>query len=138
MVLRRRRNRAEVSFEPSWESGELSLAIDVRDTALNPEQLYDLHQRSYCALRAIGKLNLNLRTPLATWIEQECSVMEVARTLGLSLAAVKSRLYRARKQLTHSAAVKERLSNASSISGSKRQYVMPDLQNRELSCPSCD
>src|SRR5580658_5431217 len=37
MVLRRRRRRAEVSFEPPSECGDASLTIDVQDTALNPE-----------------------------------------------------------------------------------------------------
>jgi RNA polymerase sigma-70 factor (ECF subfamily) len=138
MVLRRRRTRAEVPFEPSPESGEPALTIEVRNTTLNPEQVYELRQRSHCALRAIGKLNINLRTPMATLIERECSLKEVARTLGISLAAVKSRLCRARKKLTCSAAFKERIPNAGSISGSKRQYVIPGLQNREVPCPSCD
>jgi RNA polymerase sigma-70 factor, ECF subfamily len=138
MVLRRRRTRAEVPFEPASESGEPALTIDVRNTALNPEQLYDLRQRSYGALRAIGKLNVRLRTPMATLIERECSMKEVARTLDLSLAAVKSRLYRARKQLNCSATFKRRVPNAGSISGSKRQYVIPGLQNREVPCPTCD
>ncbi len=107
-------------------------------SSLNPEQLYDLRQRSYCALRAISKLNINLRTPMTTWVEQDCSVKEVARTLDLSLAAVKAKLYRARKQLTCSTEFKERVPNAGSTSGSKRQRVIPDFQNRELPCPSFD
>jgi RNA polymerase sigma-70 factor (ECF subfamily) len=138
MVLRRRRTRAEVPFEPPSESGEAALTIDVRNTTLNPEQVYDLRQRSSCASRAISKLNVRLRTPMATLVERECSMKEVARTLDLSLAAVKSRLYRARKQLTCSAAFKGRVPNAGSISGSKRQYVIPGLQNREVPCPSCN
>jgi RNA polymerase sigma-70 factor (ECF subfamily) len=138
MVLRRRRTRAEVSLEPMSESCEPVSAIDVRDTALNPEQVLDLHQRSYSALHAIGNLNNRLRTPMAIWIKQECSMKEVARTLGLSLPAVKSRICRARKQLTHSAVFKERVSKAGSMSGSKRQYVIPGLQNRELQCPGGD
>jgi RNA polymerase sigma-70 factor (ECF subfamily) len=138
MVLRRRRSRPEVPFEPLPDLGEPSQTVDVRDTALNPEQHYDLRQRSYGALHAIGKLNVNLRTPLTTWIEQECSMKEVARTLGLSLPAVKSRLCRARKQLTRSAAFKQRAPTAGSIAGSKRQYVIPCLQDREVPCPRCD
>ena len=138
MVLRRRRTRAEVPFEPASESGEPALAIDVRKAAFDPEQVYDLRQRSYCALRAVGKLNVRLRTPMATLIEQECSMKEVARTLELSLAAVKSRVYRARKELRCSATFKRRVPNAGLMSGSKRQYVIPGLQNREVPCPSCD
>jgi len=138
MVLRRRRTRAEVSLEPPSESGEPAQSIDVRDTALNPEQLYDLRQRSHCALSAIGKLNTNLRTPMTTWIEQECSVKEVARTLDLSLATVKARLHRARKQLTGSAAFKGRVPQAGSIYGLKHLYVIPGFQNREEACHKSD
>lgn len=137
MVLRRRRTQAEVSFEPSSGSGKSALA-DVRDTALNPEQLYELRQRSDCALRAIGELNISLCAPMTTWIEQEGSMKEVARTLDLSLAAVKARLCRARKQLRCPTAFKERVPNADLMSGSKRRYVIPGFQNRELPCPSCD
>lgn len=138
MVLRRRRSRPEVPFEPLPDSGEPFQTVDVRDTALNPEQHYDLCQRSHSALRAVGKLNVRLRTPMATLIERECSMKEVARTLDLSLAAVKSRLYRARKQLTCSAAFKGRVPNAGSINRSKRDYGTPGFQNREVPCPSCD
>jgi RNA polymerase sigma-70 factor (ECF subfamily) len=138
MVLRRRRTRAELSFEPLLESGEPVPTIDLRETSLNPEQLYDLRQRSHCALRAIGNLNNNLRTPMTTWIERDCSMKEVAQTLDLSLAAVKSRLHRARKQLTRSTGFKKRVPDASSRSGSNRQYVIPSAQNRELPCPLFD
>ena len=102
MVLRKRRRQAEVSFEPPSESDEPALPIDVRDTALNPEQLYDQRQRCYCALHAMSKLDHSLRTPMTIWIERECSLREVARTLDLSVTAVKSRLHRARKRLARS------------------------------------
>ncbi len=138
MVLRRRRSRLEVSFEAPPGSGEPAEAIDVPETALNPEQLCDLRQRSDYLLRAIGNLDINLRTPLTTWIEKECSMKEVARTLDLSLATVKTRLHRARIQLSCSAGSKEPVPNAGATSGSKRQYVIPDSQNRGMPCPSCD
>ncbi len=138
MVLRRRRSRLEVSFDPPSESGEPAQEIDVPETALNPEQLYVLRQRSDYVLRAIGELDIKLRTPLTTWIEQECSMKEVARTLDLTLATVKTRLHRARKQLSCSTGLKEPVSNAGPISGSKRRYVIPDSQNRGMPCPSCD
>jgi len=136
MVLRKRRRRAEVSFEPQSESGEVAAAFDIRETALDPEKLYELRQRSECALRAISKLNINLRTPMTTWIEQECSMKDVARVHHLSLASVKSRLHRARKQLTCTTVFKERVPVADSAPGLRRQHVIPDFQNRELPCLS--
>ena len=112
MVLRRSRKRAEISFEPQSESVETAATMDVRDTALNPEQHYELRQRSECTFRAIKKLNITLRTPMEAWIERECSMKEVALALDLSLASVKSRLHRARRQLTCTMALRERASNA--------------------------
>jgi RNA polymerase sigma-70 factor (ECF subfamily) len=138
MVLRGRRTRAEVSFAPSPESGDPAPTIDLLDTALDPEQLYALRQRSHYALHAISKLKINLRARMKTWIERECSMKDVARTLDLSLPAVKARLYRARKELAYSAALRERAANAGSISGIKRQYVIPDFQNRGEACPNSD
>ena len=132
MILRGRRKRAEVSFEAPSELPEHAQTIDVRDSALNPEQLYDLRQRSCCALRAVRNLHANLSGPMTTWIEQECSVKDAARALDLSLAAAKARLHRARKQLMSSAAYKDCVPSAGSILGSKRQYVICDFQNREL------
>jgi RNA polymerase sigma-70 factor (ECF subfamily) len=137
MVLRRRRSRPEVSFELSSESGN-PVATGVRDHALNPEQLYDLKQRSDCTMRAISRLSTNLRTPITTWVEQDCTVKELARTLDLSLPTVKARLYRARKQLACTSPYKVRAGNTGSISGSKQQYAITAFQNRELPCPSCD
>jgi RNA polymerase sigma-70 factor (ECF subfamily) len=99
MILRVRCRRAEVPLEPPLESGEPALAIDVRDPALNPEQRYDQRQRCYSALHAMSNLDDKLRTPMTIWIEQECSIKELARTLDLSVTAVKSRLHRARKRL---------------------------------------
>jgi RNA polymerase sigma-70 factor, ECF subfamily len=99
MTLRKRRARPEVSFDLPSEPEGHSPSLDVRDTALNPEQVYDQSQRYYCALRAVQRLHPKLRTALSIWMKQECSVKEVARALDLSVATVKSRLHRALKRL---------------------------------------
>jgi len=41
---------------------------------------------------------------MTIWIERECSIKEVARTLDLTVPAVKARLHRARKRLRRSRA----------------------------------
>ena len=139
MVLRRRRSRPEVSFEPLSESGEPAATIEVRDTALNPEQLYDLRQSSAYALRAIGELNINLRTPMTTWIEAGVFDEGTGSRLSISLSRRSSPGSIAHAKSSRApSAFKERVPNASSISGSNRQYAIPGSQNRELPCPSCD
>jgi RNA polymerase sigma-70 factor (ECF subfamily) len=138
MTLRKRRSRAEVSFDLPSESEEHSQIFDVCDTALNPEQIYEQRQRCYCALRAVHKLNPRLRTPLSIWMKQECSMKEVARTLGLPLATVKARLHRARKRLNCDIGFPEPERNAGSLPGAKRRRPIRRLQNREQPCLSCD
>ena len=79
MILRRRRVRAEISFEVHSEPDEQSRSFDVCDTALNPEQICDQRQRCYIALRAVDKLHPRLRSALSFWMKEECSMKEVAR-----------------------------------------------------------
>jgi RNA polymerase sigma-70 factor, ECF subfamily len=111
MVLRRRRVRSEVSLELQSTTSEAAASIDVPDAALDPEQVCDLRQTSDCVLHAMSKLNKTLRPAITTWIEQECSIKELAHTLGLPVPTVKARLHRARKKLSSAPRLKNRVPN---------------------------
>lgn len=99
MCLRKRRRRVEVSLQEQSETGEESYSFDVRDTALNPEEICDLEQRFTCISGAIERLDPKLRTAVSIWISTESSMKEIAQTLDVSIASVKARLHRARKRL---------------------------------------
>jgi RNA polymerase sigma-70 factor (ECF subfamily) len=135
MTLRKRRKRAELSFDLPCGPEEHSQTFDVCDTALNPEQICEQRQRCNCALRAIHKLHPRLRTALSIWLKQDGSMKEVARTLDVSVAAAKARLHRARQRLNWS---KEGEASSGSLSGAKRRDPIRRLQNREQPCLSCD
>jgi len=124
MTLRKRRRRAEVSFEAPSASSEQAPSLDFRDTALNPEQVYEQRQRCYRALRAVHKLHPKLKATLSTWMKEESSMREVAQVLDLSVAAVKARLHRARKRLLSSTGVTERDCCSSPRSGTKRRLSL--------------
>ena len=102
MILRRRRTRAEVSFDCPTREEDGKPALEIKDAAPNPEQLYDQRQRTIHLMRSIKKLAPNLRVPIEITLAQECSMKEIARTLDISVAAVKARLHRARGRLTAS------------------------------------
>jgi RNA polymerase sigma-70 factor, ECF subfamily len=105
MILRKRRVRLETSFEhPLCCDDDFSL-FDVPDKGLNPEQLCDQKQRLYAILRGIRQLNPKLRSAIRIAVLQEYSMREVSQSLGVSPASAKTRLYRARKRLRHSAAL---------------------------------
>jgi RNA polymerase sigma-70 factor (ECF subfamily) len=102
MVLRKRRVRSEVSFELQPEDGGETIALEVKDSAPNPEELCILHQRQHRTLRAIHRLSPHLRVPIRMQLTRGWSIGEISRALNISEAAVKSRLYRARLQLSSS------------------------------------
>lgn len=115
MTLRKRRTRPETSFELQPCSDEDSLFLDVQDTDMNPEQACDQEQRARSILRAIRRLDPTLRTPFTIWISQEPSMKELAQQLGLSLASVKARLYRARRRLMRSPNLRDHRSKLAAI-----------------------
>ena len=99
-ILRRQRVRPEILFDPQPDPRLESQAFQVKDNALNPEEACDLRQRQLKTQRAIRRLEPHLRAPLRLQIVQGLSVNEISGALNISVAAVKARLYRARKRLS--------------------------------------
>lgn len=116
MVLRKQRIRPEVLFDPQPDDRCESFTFEVKDSALNPEELCVLHQRQLKTLRALHRLRPFLREPIRMQIMHGWSISEISRELNVSVAAVKSRLYRARQQLSTSCGHLER-SDAQSCCG---------------------
>jgi RNA polymerase sigma-70 factor (ECF subfamily) len=101
MILRKRRTRAEVLFDPQPDHRSCETTFfEVRDFAPNPEEAYDLRQRQTKTLRAIHRLDPKLQAPLRMVMKREWSVKEISHALNISESAAKSRLYRARQQLS--------------------------------------
>jgi RNA polymerase sigma-70 factor (ECF subfamily) len=89
MNIRKRRARAEVFVNPTCEDQEQATPFEIKDIALNPEQVFDQHQRCVSNLR--GAIQLRMM--------RECSMKEIACALDVTVATVKSRLHRARRRL---------------------------------------
>jgi len=105
MSIRKRHVRPEVFIGQSSESDDDSLSFDIRDSGLNPEQIFDQHQRCLGMLHALERLDPKLQAPIRIKTLQECSTREIARTLDVSLATAKTRLHRARRRLRRSLAL---------------------------------
>jgi RNA polymerase sigma-70 factor (ECF subfamily) len=114
MILRRRRARAEILFDPQTDTGTESCSFEIKDSALNPEQTYELRQRRVNLLQAIRDLKDHLRAPLQMQMRTGSPIKEIGRALNLTEAAVKTRLHRARRQLsTHIRTRDEQVETAS-------------------------
>jgi RNA polymerase sigma-70 factor (ECF subfamily) len=100
MVLRKQRIRLEVLFDPQPDDRYETITFEARDSAPNPEELCALHERQFKTLRALRHLRPQLREPIRMRITHGSSTKEISRALNISEPAVKSRIYRARQQLS--------------------------------------
>jgi len=99
MMLRKRRSRPEVSFEPLCDEESDFPQFETEDPTPSPEQMFDQRQRYVAILHAVHELKPRLRRAIQIRIAHECSLQEIAQALNMSLAAVKSNLHRARARL---------------------------------------
>jgi RNA polymerase sigma-70 factor, ECF subfamily len=94
MALRRKRAHPETSME--IEDGETWRHCEVTDQTKYVEEFYTRHERAERLRRAICRLQPTLRNVVEIHQLSDRSVKEVAELAGLSVAATKSRLLRAR------------------------------------------
>jgi RNA polymerase sigma-70 factor, ECF subfamily len=99
MLLRKRRNHPEVCYDFAGEPENNVAYLEPEDPCLNPEQVCDQRQRCANIHSAIRRLQTSLREPLQSRMTHGSSLEEIARTLDITEAAVKARLYRARTRL---------------------------------------
>ena len=97
MILRRKRSHPETSME--IQDGDTWQHRDIADQAKNVEELYARRERVERLRREICSLRPALRIVVEIHQSNDSSVKEVAELAGLSVAATKSRLVRARKIL---------------------------------------
>ena len=138
MILRKRRARPEVPVGVQLDDGAEILLYEVKDSAPNPEQVFDLHQRQLTLLRAIRSLHPQLQRPIWLQMTHGWSVEEIARALNLSVAAVKSRLHRARQRLSGAHDLSRSLRPKKGVAfrepGKRHGNPMHALQTNRLNC----
>jgi len=97
MILRRKRARPETSMEIT--DGETWQHWEIADQTKNIEELYARHERVERLRQAIRRLQPTLRNVVEIHQSNDRSVKEIADLAGISVAATKARLFRARKIL---------------------------------------
>jgi RNA polymerase sigma-70 factor (ECF subfamily) len=97
MTLRRRRTLRETSIEIT--DGDTWQHWDIADPANNVEELYARHESVERLRRAIRCLKPPLRSVVEFYQANDSSLKEVSEFAGISVAAAKSRLSRAKKTL---------------------------------------
>jgi RNA polymerase sigma factor (sigma-70 family) len=98
MLLRKRRGVVEIAIDNADEMGRYS-EWDLKDSRDNPEQCFEKQQRSDLIQSGILQLPPGLRKVVELQHSRDLSNKEIARYLGISLSATKSRILRARTAL---------------------------------------
>lgn len=99
MLLRKRRKRGELSMEGGLEIDGQTASVEVRCPSPNPEQICHQRQTSQGLLGSIQRLPQPLGEVAVLRMLHEKSALEIEETLGITQAAVKARVFRARARL---------------------------------------
>src|SRR5260370_2768603 len=117
MKLRKNHASREVPTVVSVETNDLCSEHQVSDFSPNPEELCTTSEREATLRDAIAKLRPSIRKALEIHKLQERSLEETATVLGISVAAVKARVFHARAALRRT---------------TKLRFVLPSIwANRE-------
>jgi RNA polymerase sigma-70 factor, ECF subfamily len=95
----RKKHHLNVSLDESAETEESSFRIDVEDQGLNPEQLYAEKERQRILSEAMNDLTPGLRKAIELREIDERSTEETAQIMGISVGAVKARVFHGRRKL---------------------------------------
>jgi RNA polymerase sigma-70 factor (ECF subfamily) len=99
MKLRRKSHLRDVSLDESAETEEPSFRLEVEDQGLNPEQLYAHKERQRILFQAMNELAPGMRQAIELRELGERSTEETAQIMGISVGAVKARVFHGRKIL---------------------------------------
>jgi RNA polymerase sigma-70 factor (ECF subfamily) len=99
MKLRKKHRLWDVSLDESAEGEESSSRIEVEDDGLNPEQLYAEKERQRILSEAMNHLTPGMRKAIELREIDERSTEETAQIMGISVGAVKARVFHGRRKL---------------------------------------
>jgi RNA polymerase sigma-70 factor (ECF subfamily) len=99
MKLRKKRRLWDVSLDESAEAEQPSSQLDVEEQGPNPEQLYAQKERQRILSEAMNELTPGMRKAIELRELDERSTEETARIMGISVSAVKARVFHGRKRL---------------------------------------
>ena len=99
MLLRRKRGSREVPIEEPSMKAESALPLDFLDSAPNPEDSCLDREQKQILSAALNKLSPGIRKAIELRELDELSTGETALVMGLSVAAVKARVFHGRRKL---------------------------------------
>jgi RNA polymerase sigma-70 factor (ECF subfamily) len=97
--LRSRRNRVFVSIEYLSKQDNEVVEIDLPDPGKNPEEMWQTREMEGILRDEVSKLGMVCRRAIELCMLDECPQLEVAESMNLSVATMKSRVFRGKRIL---------------------------------------
>lgn len=138
MLQRKSCGLREVSIDDSNANEETAKALEIPDSSLNPEANYSQREWGRVLSSAMNELAPGIRKAIQLRFVDELSIRETARIMGLSIPAVKARVFRGLQKLRET--LKRHVESAwmSGKNGSRTigntRYVSRD----SVACNACD
>jgi len=138
MKLRKKHRFWEVSLDELPDTEQPSAHLDVEDQALNPEQLFAQKERQQILSQVMNELTPGTREAIELRELGERSTEETAQILGISVTAVKARVFHGRRKL------RERLNRFVAPAWTAGRDVLrtkrttPHLSPDQVACNACD
>ena len=98
MCLRRNRSRREISLDDVKSEPEELLPAEIPDRAKDPAEIYEQRENERILCEAINQLSAEFQAVVCLRLEER-TVSETAEILGVGIATLKARLFRARQKL---------------------------------------
>ena len=99
MKLRKKYRLFDVLLDESLATGQSSSRLDIEDQGLNPKQLYAQKERQRIVSEAMNELTPGRRKAIELYELGERSSEEAAQIMGISVGAVKARVFHGRRSL---------------------------------------
>jgi RNA polymerase sigma-70 factor (ECF subfamily) len=99
MLLRKSRGSRELPFEDASGDEDRAFVAEIRDSSPDPEDNYSQDERKRILSAAMKELTPGLRKAIELRDLHELSTAETARVMGLTVQAVKGRVFHGRKKL---------------------------------------
>jgi RNA polymerase sigma-70 factor, ECF subfamily len=138
MVLRRRRALCEVLIEDSSSDDGTAPGLKIADISPDPETSYLQREEADILCAAIWQLRPGLRATIELRDLGELSTREAAQRMGLSVAAVKARVFHGRKKLHEMLKGYVESTWASRDQLSRRGRKANGIARQQLVCGACD
>ena len=99
MLLRKNRGQREVAIEDSARNEETAFVPEIADSSPSPEDSYCMKERERILSAAMNGLTPGVRKAIELREIGQLSTKETARAMGLSIGAVKARVFHGRRKL---------------------------------------